>query len=248
MPTPLAGTPVAAPITEAVAKRVKRRPEADEPLPKRCATSCEGKILEIGTPKRFVKLYIHKKMLTIEGDQYLTAYSDKLTELKSMTIWKKNVQGFPGTASKWASTRFISCPTDIPGATRSICSNWVRTNFMSYPTDIPGATRLIYSKWVSTNFVTCHTDIPGAIRPIYAKWVSTSFMNYQTDIPGATRPYCSKWVSTNFVSYPTDIPAATRPVYSKWESTNFMIYPTDIPGATFKEQSGAIKQKWSGRA
>ena len=146
MPTPLAGTPVAAPITEAVAKRVKRRPEADEPLPKRCATSCEGKILEIGTPKRFVKLYIHKKMLTIEGDQYLTAYSDKLTELKSMTIWKNNVQGFQGTASKWASTRFISCPTDIPGATRSSCSNWVGTNFMSYRTDIPGATRVIYSK------------------------------------------------------------------------------------------------------
>ena len=162
MPTPLAGTPVAAPITKAVAKRVRRRPEGDEPPPKRCATSCEGQIPEIGTPKRFVKLYILKNILTIEGDQNLTAYSDELTELKSMTIWKKNVQGFPGTASKWASTRFISCPTDIPGATRSICSNWVRTNFMSYPTDIPAATRPVYSKWVSTNFMIYPTDIPGA--------------------------------------------------------------------------------------
>jgi hypothetical protein len=100
MPTPLAGTPVAAPITKAVAKRVRRRPEGDEPPPKRCATSCEGQIPEIGTPKRFVKLYILKNILTIEGDQNLTAYSDELTELKSMTIWKKNVQGYTGSGSK----------------------------------------------------------------------------------------------------------------------------------------------------
>ena len=61
---------------------------------KRIATSHEGKILAVGTPKRVVELYIYKKVITLENDRYLVTSRDKLTKLHAMTINKKNVQGY----------------------------------------------------------------------------------------------------------------------------------------------------------
>ena len=40
-----------------------------------------------------------KKMITIDGDQYLVAYPDKIDQLKTMTIKKKDVQGYVGEIS-----------------------------------------------------------------------------------------------------------------------------------------------------
>ena len=66
---------------------------------KRQAVSHEGKILDIGTPKRRTRLLVFKKMVTIDGDQYLVAYPDKIDQLKMMTIKKKDVQGYVGEIS-----------------------------------------------------------------------------------------------------------------------------------------------------
>ena len=71
----------------------------EEGSPKRQAVSLEGKMIEIGTPKRFTKLIVFKKIVSIDGDQYLVAYPDKMNELKLMTIWKKEVQRHIGNIS-----------------------------------------------------------------------------------------------------------------------------------------------------
>ena len=93
---PMPATIVAAstfvtPVTKATAKRVGGHIERPS---KRIATSHEGKILAVGTPKRVVELYIYKKVITLENDRYLVTSRDKLTKLHAMTINKKNVQGY----------------------------------------------------------------------------------------------------------------------------------------------------------
>ena len=92
--------PIAIPMTT-VTKRTRsdRVMEPEENPPKRQAVSHEGKILDIGTPKRCTRLLVFKKMVSIDGDQYLVAYPDKIDQLKMMTIKKKDVQGYVGEIS-----------------------------------------------------------------------------------------------------------------------------------------------------
>lgn len=71
----------------------------EEVLPKRQAVSLEGKIIDIGTSKCLTKLLVFKRLTSIDGDQYLVAYPDRINELKAMTIWKKDVQRCVGEIS-----------------------------------------------------------------------------------------------------------------------------------------------------
>ena len=77
--------PIAIPMTT-VTKRTRSDRVMEEEVPlKRQAVSHEGKILDIGTPKRCTRLLVFKKMVSIDGDQYLVAYPDKIDQLKMMT-------------------------------------------------------------------------------------------------------------------------------------------------------------------
>ena len=91
--------PIAIPMTT-VTKRTRSDRVMEEEVPlKRQAVSHEGKILDIGTPKRCTRLLVFKKMVSIDGDQYLVAYPDKIDQLKMMTIKKKDVQDYIGEIS-----------------------------------------------------------------------------------------------------------------------------------------------------
>ena len=109
-------------------KRKARGNEPDELSPKRqdnchliklmktiLDVSLEGKIIEIGTQKRFTKILVFKKMISIDGDKYLVAYPDNTNELKAMTIWKKDVQRCIGDISidDMALLRNASMPSRI---------------------------------------------------------------------------------------------------------------------------------------
>ena len=96
--------PIAIPMHIWTTKRTTKKSrsalvEPEEVSPKRQAVSHEGKILDIGTPKRFTRLLVFKKIVSIERDQYLVAYPDKIDQLKMMTIKKKDVQDFIGEIS-----------------------------------------------------------------------------------------------------------------------------------------------------
>ena len=92
--------PIAIPMTTVMKRtRGNRVMEPEEVPPKRQAVSHEGKILDIGTPKRCTRLLVFKKMVSIDGDQYLVAYPDKIDQLKMMTIKKKDVQDYIGEIS-----------------------------------------------------------------------------------------------------------------------------------------------------
>ena len=84
-------------------KRKARGIEPDRHLIKLMKTildvSLEGKIIEIGTQKRFTQILVFKKMISIDGDKYLVAYPDNMNELKAMTIWRKDVQSCIGDIS-----------------------------------------------------------------------------------------------------------------------------------------------------
>eukprot|EP00966_Prymnesium_polylepis_P154189 3560358-Prymnesium_polylepis.4 len=77
--------------------RRKQEMEPEEVPPKRLAVSHEGKILEIGTPKRFIRLLVFKKIVSIDEDQYLVAFPDKINELKMMTLKKKEQPCHPAS-------------------------------------------------------------------------------------------------------------------------------------------------------
>jgi hypothetical protein len=47
--------------------------------------------VEAGTPKRFVSLYVYKKLETLDGNDYLVAFPDKLGELKAMSLKKEDI-------------------------------------------------------------------------------------------------------------------------------------------------------------
>lgn len=83
---------VTPPTTRSVDRRRKRFDLHEEPPAKRCAISYDGSILEVGTLKRFVELYVYKKLDTLDGNDYLVAFPDKLGELKAMSLKKKDVR------------------------------------------------------------------------------------------------------------------------------------------------------------
>lgn len=92
--------PIAIPNTTVMKRtRSNRVMEPEEIPPKRQAVSHEGKILDIGTPKRCTRLLVFKEVVSIDGDQYLVAYPDKIDQLKMMTIKKKDVQDYIGEIS-----------------------------------------------------------------------------------------------------------------------------------------------------
>ena len=91
--------PIAIPMTTVTKRTRSDRVMEEEVPPKRQAVSHEGKILDIGTPRRCTRLLVFKKMVSIDGDQYLVAYPDKIDQLKMMTIKKKDVQGYVGEIS-----------------------------------------------------------------------------------------------------------------------------------------------------
>ena len=91
--------PIAIPMTTVTKRTRSDRVMEEEVPPKRQAVSHEGKILELGTPKRCTRLLVFKKMVSIDGDQYLVAYPDKIDQLKMMTIKKKDVQDYIGEIS-----------------------------------------------------------------------------------------------------------------------------------------------------
>lgn len=84
---------VVTPVTKATIKRIRGHNEI-EPQSKRFATSHEGKILAIGSPKQTHELYIFKKVLTLDNDCYLVAFRDNLTKLHEQRINKTNIQGY----------------------------------------------------------------------------------------------------------------------------------------------------------
>jgi tRNA1(Val) A37 N6-methylase TrmN6 len=101
------------PFGAVMKKRTRGRVEPEEVPPKRQAVSHEGKILDIGTQKRCTRLFVFKNIVSIDGNEYLVAYPDKIDQLQIMKIEEKNVQGYVGeiSATDMESLRQASMPS-----------------------------------------------------------------------------------------------------------------------------------------